>query len=264
MSTNPFLNGQQELYGTSQRLARRTGALHGAKIQGRPVPEVISELPDPERARATVIDVGCGRGSTTAHLAQRWNPVLLAGIDLSHALLVDARRRLPQQARARFLRADFHALPLAEASVDVVVAAFCLYHAPQPQRVIVEFARCLRPGGQAVLVTKSADSYRELDELVTAAGLDPHATRRPSLYETFHSGNAEHITTHHLAVLKTVNHQHVFRFRDAAHTARYLTTTPKYDLGADEQAITTALRPLVGQSRVTATSTVTYVLAERR
>ena len=40
---------------------------------------------------------------------------------------------------------------------------------------VAEIARCLRPGGVAVLVTKSLDSYAELDHLVQAANLDPDA-----------------------------------------------------------------------------------------
>ena len=38
-------------------------------------------------------------------------------------------------------------------------------------------------GWIAVLVTKSVDSYRALDELVAAAGLDRDACRPPSLYQ---------------------------------------------------------------------------------
>ncbi|MGI8307164.1 class I SAM-dependent methyltransferase [Saccharopolyspora hattusasensis] len=261
---NPFLGAQEALYGGSDRLAQRTTALHAAKVRGRPVAEVISELVDPGGTRGIVVDVGCGRGSTTAHLARSWNPRSLTALDRSPALLAAARRRLPPEAQASLVCADFHALPLAESSVDVVVAAFCLYHSPHPRQVVAEFARCLRRGGQAVLVTKSADSYRELDELVAAAGLDPHAPQRRSLYETFHSGNAAATVAAHLDVCAVVDHQHVFGFRDAEHTARYLTTTPKYALTSDQAAVADRLRPLIGQTGVTATSTVSYLVARRR
>ncbi len=49
--------------------------------------------------------------------------------------------------------------------------------------MIDEITRCLRPGGTAILATKSADSYRELDQLVAASGLDPAALSRPGLYQ---------------------------------------------------------------------------------
>ncbi|MDR7303876.1 class I SAM-dependent methyltransferase [Haloactinomyces albus] len=261
---NPFLDRERtrgELYGSSGRLVQRTGALHSAKSRGQPVAEVITELVIGVGGD-TVLDVGCGRGSTTAQLAQRWAPRCLIGFDQSAALLAQARCRLPADARARFLRADFHALPVCEASVDIVVAAFCLYHAPQPDQVVAEFARCLRPGGLAILVTKSADSYRELDELVAVAGLDRHATTRPSLYQTFHSTNAEHVTARHLMVRRVVHHKHEFHFADAEHVARYITTTPKYALAeGDPHAVADRLRPVLGETGVSTSSTVSYLVA---
>jgi len=72
------------------------------------------------------------------------------------------------------LRADFHHLPLADAAYHATVAIFCLYHSPHPDRVISEIARCLIPDGVAVLVTKSSDSYHELDER------HPHHDPRPA------------------------------------------------------------------------------------
>ncbi len=263
---NPFLETAElrhGLYGDSSRLARRTGALHAAKIRGRPVPEVLTELVPTGHDAGVVADVGCGRGSTTAYLAQHWAAATVTGFDQSSALLAEARRRLPAGIRAEFVCADFHTLPLQTSNVDVVVAAFCLYHAPDPGRVVAEFTRCLRPGGLAVLVTKSADSYQELDELVAAAGLDQHAPNRRSLYETFHSDNAEQIVANHLVVHEVLHHRHVFHYRDAEHAAHYLTTTPKYVL-PPKQAVVEALEPLLDTTGVATTSTVSYLVAKRR
>ena len=121
------------------------------------------------KSPALVADLGCGRGTTTRMLAERLASARVIAVDLSAALLDAARNQLPAE-RAGSIRADFHCLPLASRSCDVVVAAFCLYHSPSPGQVIGEIARCLRPGGTAILATKSADSYRELDRLMRAAG----------------------------------------------------------------------------------------------
>ena len=64
--------------------------------------------------------------------------------------------------------------------------------------MIAEIGRSLRPDGIAVLVTKSADSYHELDQLLADTGLDTGAATRPSLYTAFHSDNAAAITAEHL------------------------------------------------------------------
>jgi hypothetical protein len=52
-------------------------------------------------------------------------------------------------------------------------------------------ARCLVPGGTAIIAVKAADSYREFDQLIARSRLDPAAEGRPSLCQAAHSGNIE-------------------------------------------------------------------------
>jgi ubiquinone/menaquinone biosynthesis C-methylase UbiE len=108
-----------------------------------------------------IADIGCGRGTTTCMLAGRLPQARIIAIDLSAALLGATRTRLPGTAQAGAARADFHRLPLRDGACDLAVAAFCLYHSRSPERVIAEVARCLAPGGTAIIAVKSADSYRD-------------------------------------------------------------------------------------------------------
>ena len=256
------------LYASADRLARRSSALHRAKVAGRHAGQVIADL----AARAAplgarVADIGCGRGTTTRMLAQRLPGAKVAAVNLSAAMLATTRDRLPAET-AGLVRADFCDLPLRTGSFDVIVAAFCLYHCPCPEEVIGQIARCLRPGGTAILVTKSADSYRELDHLAAAAALDPGALSRPSLYQTAHSGNLATLAATHLDVQRIIHENHRFTFADLARTAEYLATTPKYDLpthlAADPAAIAAALREHLPDGPVTTTSILTYVTATAR
>jgi ubiquinone/menaquinone biosynthesis C-methylase UbiE len=263
MSTaNPFLDSVPRLYATPDRLASRTDALHRAKISGRHVAKVIAELAP--LTASVVADIGCGRGTTTAVLASRLSPSALIAVDASAALLAAARQRVPG---ARFVCADFHSMPLANASCELVVAAFCLYHSREPRVVLAEIARCLVPGGTAILVTKSADSYRELDALVAATGLDPAATERPSLYETANSTNLPQLTREVLHVRGVIHERHRFRFADVDHLAEYLTTSPKYVLAGDSPHhpadIAAELGAHLPDGALTTSSTVTYVFASR-
>jgi ubiquinone/menaquinone biosynthesis C-methylase UbiE len=259
------------LYATAGRLARRTRALHRARVSGRHAGQVIADLAAeavPRAGQSTrVADVGCGRGTTTRMLARRLPAAAVVGVDLAPALLAAARIRLPAESRAALACADFHHLPLADGSCDVVIAAFCLYHSPDPGRVISEISRCLRYGGTAILVTKSADSYRELDQLMAASGLDPHALHRPSLYQAAHSGNLPALVSSRLRVERLIHHAHRFAFADAAHAAEYLATSPKYRLPAgataDPSALAAVIRERLPDRQVTATSTVTYLVATR-
>jgi ubiquinone/menaquinone biosynthesis C-methylase UbiE len=271
-TTSPFTDPRQvsgPLYASADRIARRTSALHRARVSGRHAAEVIAELAvDAAMTPARVVaDLGCGRGTTTCLLAQRLPHARVIGVDLSAALLATARSRLPSPQRAAAIRADFHWLPFRDGSCDLAVAAFCLYHSPAPERVIAEIARSLTPGGTAIIAVKSADSYRELDQVVAASGLDPAALSRPSLYAAAHSGNIEKIAASGLPVQQVAHETHRFTFPTLADVAEYLATSPKYHLPApvagNPATLAAALRQRLPDEPVRTTSVVTYLIAGR-
>lgn len=274
-SRNPFVAPSLEpLYGSADRLAARTSALLRAKISGRPVPETMARLaavhfPGHDRIQA-VTDIGCGRGTSSRVLANRLAPRRLTAIDASPAMLEEARARMGPTpgTDVTFLQADFHHLPFGAGTYDVVTAAFCLYHSPRPQGVLAEFARILDDRGAAVLVTKAADSYRELDALVVAAGLDPQAERRTSLYNTAHSANIVAIAGSALDVVHVEHEEHRFRFTGLDHVAAYLATNPKYalapGLATNPEALARVLRERLPDRPLSTGSVVTYVVARPR
>jgi SAM-dependent methyltransferase len=272
---NPFVGAEvgQALYGTADRLAARTSALHRAKTAGRPAADVVAELASAHQGHLNwqvVVDIGCGRGSSSQTLAIRLRPALLVGIDASEAMLTEARRRMSNTARTAgvsWSQGDFHRLPLQTGSSSLAVAAFCLYHSAHPEQVIAEIARCLVPGGLAVLVTKSVNSYHHLDNLVATAGLDHAACTRPSLYSTAHSGNLATLAATALQVRDVEHEQHRFTFTNLRHVSEYLVTSPKYHMPAAllgrTDAIEAALAAAVPDRSLETESTVTYVVARR-
>ncbi|GGM67400.1 hypothetical protein GCM10011608_60830 [Micromonospora sonchi] len=271
MSANPFLDPdlvRGDLYRSSDRLADRTRALREAKIAGRDGADVIVDLVAQRTPPgAVVLDIGCGRGTTTLRISDRLRPRRLIAVDASSALLATVRTRLAEASRTgAAICADFHHLPLPDALADAAVAAFCLYHSPAPADAVAEIARCLRPGGIAVLATKSLDSYAELDQLVQTADLDTNAARRPSLYESFHSRNLLDIAAAHLTMLDILHEEHVFEFADVTHLARYLATTPKYRirLAGAPGDLAAILRERLPAPPYLTRSTVSYALAARR
>lgn len=269
---SPFTDPGQvrgSLYASGDRLARRTSALHRARISGRHAAEVIADLAAETIVTSTpvIADIGCGRGTTTCLLVGRVPQARIIAIDLSAALLTTTRSRLPAAVRSGAARADFHRLPLRDGVCDLAVAAFCLYHSRSPGQVIAEIARCLAPGATAIIAVKSADSYRELDLLMAASGLDPDAAGRPSLYETAHSGNIEHLAAASLDICQVVHDIHAFTFPTIADLSEYLATSPKYELpGAltsDPAAPADELRRRLPDEPFTMTSVVTYLVARR-
>ncbi len=272
MSTTPFLDPDlitTSLYGTADRLGRRTGALHRAKTTGADATATITTLaaantPNPSR----VLDVGCGRGTATIALARAFPTAAVLAVDLSPALLSVVRSRMiAERHRAALLAvADFHRLPLPAQAFDLAVASFCLYHAHDPAAVIAEIARCLRPDGRLIATTKSADSYHDLDAVIAASGLDDGAARRQSLYQTFHTANAtDVIAAAGLVIQRRIDQRHTFRFADLDHLAEYVATCPKYhlppELTADPGLLAARLRQRLPDGPVETSSTVTYLVA---
>ena len=92
-------------------------------------------------AGAVVADIGCGFGEV-ARLMQAERP------DLDFILINDNEWQL-SRCPARFPRvlADMHALPIADASVDVAMFCYALCHA-DAEAALAEAARVTRPGGE--------------------------------------------------------------------------------------------------------------------
>lgn len=277
MKVNPFLDParQTELYGNTSRLVGRSNALMRAKTSGCPVPDTVVQLVKAHRpAGATrpglVVDIGCGRGTSSRVLAEQLHPARLVGLDAAPALIAEARKRVGRVpgVQVGFLQGDFHRLSMPDTYCDVAVAAFCLYHSPRPQDVIAEIARVLVPDGLAVLVTKSLDSYSEMDALVAAAGLDPLAERHESLYAAAHSGNLADLSNPSLDVITTKHEEHHFIFDGHDHAAEYLASNPKYDLApglyGNPGALAATLHEFVPDRPIATSSVITYVVARPR
>lgn len=95
---NPFLAPAQrdDLSSHAGRLRTRSGALLRAKTAGQSVPDRIVALTRAHRSTrpGVVIDIGCGRGTSTRVLAEQPGPSRLLGLDAAQALITEARRRV--------------------------------------------------------------------------------------------------------------------------------------------------------------------------
>lgn len=100
-----------------------------------------------------VLDVGCGFGGTLADLDERHRDVDLVGLNVDPRQLGRACANLgpTSRNRVRFLGGDACALPIADASVDVVLAVEAIFHFRDRLAFLREAARVLRPGGRLAL-----------------------------------------------------------------------------------------------------------------
>lgn len=97
-------------------------------------------------------DIGCGAGDDAFRLAGLVGPGGKAlGVDLSEAMVAEARRRFEATANLEFICAGADDLPFADGSLDAIRADRVLIHVPDPEKAIAEMVRVLRPGGRIVL-----------------------------------------------------------------------------------------------------------------
>ena len=92
------------------------------------------------------LDAACGTGRHAAFLVERGHEVI--GVDQTPAMLDRARATVPA---ARFETGTLEALPLEDATVDLVVCALALTHVEQLTPAVVELARVVKPGGRVVV-----------------------------------------------------------------------------------------------------------------
>lgn len=92
-----------------------------------------------------VLDLGCGTGALLEQVLCEEPDRRVTGLDLSPAMLAQAKRRLG--GRAQLVQGDSEALPFPDCSFDLVYCNDSFHHYPAPGRVAAEVARVLAPGG---------------------------------------------------------------------------------------------------------------------
>ncbi|MGW3206821.1 class I SAM-dependent methyltransferase [Streptomyces sp. NPDC001135] len=135
-------------------VAERYAAEIGDELGGKPLDRALLDAFAELACDGPIVDVGCGPGHATAHLARRGSPAY--GVDLSPAMCSVAHRAtaLP------FAAADMTALPIRSRTMGGILCWYAVIHLTQAQRADAyrEFARVLRPGGHALLAFHTSDS----------------------------------------------------------------------------------------------------------
>jgi ubiquinone/menaquinone biosynthesis C-methylase UbiE len=91
-----------------------------------------------------VLEIGCGTGSDLLQFAK--HGALATGIDLTTKHVELARKRVGDLAIVH--EADARNLPLGDDSFDYVYSHGVLHHTDEPEQVVREMFRVLRPGGR--------------------------------------------------------------------------------------------------------------------
>lgn len=95
-----------------------------------------------------VLDVACGLGATSRHLARQFGAENVVGINISPKQLEVCRETSPG---SHFLEMDATRLDFADASFDHVVCVEAAFHFEPRRSFLEEALRVLKPGGSLVL-----------------------------------------------------------------------------------------------------------------
>ncbi len=108
------------------------------------IPWMMHEIQKHWTGPVSVVDFGCGAGMLTNALSQKGHRV--SGIDLSEESLWIAKQKDTTQS-VDYRCANVYRTPFADASFDVVSAFDILEHVQEPNKLVEEAARVLKPGG---------------------------------------------------------------------------------------------------------------------
>ncbi len=134
-----------DLYSQAETAVLPEGALLASLGCGNPT--ALAELREGE----VVLDLGSGGGIDVLLSARRVGPTGKAyGLDMTDEMLALARenQRKAGVENAEFLRGEIEAIPLPDASVDVIISNCVINLSGDKRKAIGEAFRVLKPGGR--------------------------------------------------------------------------------------------------------------------
>jgi arsenite methyltransferase len=149
------------LYGQDDLAAVPAGAATASLGCGNPT--AVAEL----RTGETVLDLGSGAGIDVLLSARRVGPTGFAyGLDMTDEMLDLARRHADEAGttNVEFLKGYIEAIPLPDASVDVVISNCVINLSADKPAVFAEIHRVLRPGGRVGITDVVAEDDLTAEE----------------------------------------------------------------------------------------------------
>jgi len=114
-----------------------------------------------------ILDAGCGPGLVIEEVVKenKGKRISVIGLELSKGMIKHARKRCKNFSNVMLQIADLNKnLEFPDSSFDKVVCSNTLYALENPQRVISEFYRVLKPGASVVITNPKPNA--EIKELI--------------------------------------------------------------------------------------------------
>jgi len=156
-----------------------------------------------------LLEIGSGSGVLSRLLAPSLQPGgSIAGVDISPEMTVEAKRLALMEGSGSgiaFLNGAAESLPYQQASFEAAIAARMLLHVSDPEAIIFEMKRVVKPGGRLVVMDWDFDTVtidhpnRELTRRLLHWRCDHHGGNNWSgrqLWRLMKSANLQDCTIH--------------------------------------------------------------------
>lgn len=121
----------------------------GVSTQAQACDRLVERLLSPvSLGEQTILDVACGLGATTNHIAFLRPRARIFGVNISARQLERCRQSAPG---CRFLQMDASSFGLRDSSVDAIVCVEAAFHFHTRRDFLREASRVLKPGGHLLL-----------------------------------------------------------------------------------------------------------------
>jgi SAM-dependent methyltransferase len=136
-----------------------------------------------------VLDIGCGSGGITLHIARTHGPAEVVGFDIEAPVLEVARTRAAKEGlaeRVNFVQGEPGPLPFPDESFDLVFSKDSLIHVPDKDALFADIFRLLRPNGWFAasdwMISHDGEPSPEMLDYIAAEGLS-FAMASPRRYQ---------------------------------------------------------------------------------
>ena len=159
--------------------------------------DVVSRLV-PKDTVSKILDIGCGTGRYSMALAAHFDACVVA-VNPSEKMLAEARKKV--SARVRYERASAEALPLPDASMDMIFMSMVFHHFDDPDQAVRECRRVLRPNGVVCLRAATIDrveTYPYVPFFPRSGAILNDVLQSQALIETIFVNAGFHLVDHQL------------------------------------------------------------------
>ena len=136
---------------------------------------------------ARILDAGAGTGFISQLLATRYPKAKIIALDLALNMLKQgkSKRSLKQRWNKQFkyINAEVESIPLADASVDLVISGLTIQWCQDLPKVFKEFRRILAPNGLLLFSTFGPETLKELRQSWAEVDDLPHVNAFTDMHD---------------------------------------------------------------------------------